>query len=159
MHQLTRLFLLFFIALASVNSNAHLLPLGFQSQYKEAPQISNVYVYSVASEAFPEPELIPQGAVGTQNHHSGKAIITTVEIGQANYFVAIMNGLRITNPNTTNGYCLAAQGAFRTCQSGEAAVVFFRTWSISNIASGFFTYEATSTNPPYTKKGLSLRIN
>lgn len=79
-------------------------------------------------------ELIGEGQMGTINHHSGTVAIVTLEVGYANYVTAIMNGNHLGDSDR-------------------------RTWTIKNFTNGFFTYQATSTNPPYRKESTRILIN
>lgn len=163
MLQRVRLAILASVAVSPLHAVAlnHNIPHSFielHNQYKAAPPITSVMVTSISSTASPVVEPINQGQNATQNHHSGTATITTLEIGQANRVSAIMAGLQLSNPDRTEYYCENGQGGIRICHEGEPSVAALRTWIISNVTNGRFTYQATSTNHPYNTESTNLFI-
>lgn len=118
-------------------------------------QISNIGSSQVGWEAI--------GAAQThtaQDHGGAQLRVVTDELGYGHVRVARFNGgvLPISANHLTQRICWNGSAYVLSCSAGQTVAGFRRYWKLDGKQNGSFSYQNSSTNPPWNTMSDSISI-
>lgn len=125
-----------------------------------APALSYLQISHIGSSQIGWEAIGAAQTTTAQDHGGAQLRVVTDELGYGHVRVARFNGgvLPIAANHLTQRICWNGSAYVLSCSAGQTVVGFRRYWKLDGKQNGSFSYQNSSTNPPWNTMSDSISI-